>query len=169
MLVESLVSRCFATTQSESSRLTSAKGVIPALSAPKLYIDVVMLRVTLGFLDSILGEGDGRSIKVLTQGDVSQREDRGSNVGVGCDEVHILSLWHAGAANQEGHVDVFLNGASLSWLQTMLSNVETIVRREDDVGVVEDTGLIKTLNDGVDHFINGLQCLETAAVVVVTV
>lgn len=88
---------------------------------------------------------------------------------MGCDKVYSLALWHAGAADQEGHVDVFFNSASLSWLKTMLSNVETIVRREDDIGIVEDAGLVETLDDGVDHLINGLQCLETAAIVVVAV
>lgn len=58
------------------------------------------------------------------------------------DKVDRLSLGHAGAADKEWYVDVFLDSARLSRHETVLPDVETVVGREDNVGVVKNTGLI---------------------------
>jgi hypothetical protein len=79
------------------------------------------------------------------------------------DELRSEILGHTGPSDDKWDVDVLLETAFLAWLQPMLSDVVSVVRRVEDVSIVQDTIGLETGEDAIDQLINSLEGSQTVA------
>ena len=70
-----------------------------------------------------------------------------------------------GAAHRQGHPNVLLVGGRLAHEQPVLAHVEAVVRRVDDVGVVQPAGGIERLDHGGDQIVDRAQGPQPLAIV----
>lgn len=77
---------------------------------------------------------------------------------MGCDYAGSVICPYSWTSDNQGNVDVLFVAARLSWLKTMLTDVETIVAAVDYVSIVYDTMGFEPLEEAVDQFIDCLQC-----------
>lgn len=134
--------------------------------APKLDSNVLSPG-SFRALEAFFGQRNWLAVEACPKRCVSQTQKCGCEVGMGSDDLADLALWHSGAADQQRDVGVFQQAALFSRIQTVLADVEPIVRGVKDVGVVQDVILLQLLDHAVDELINGLQRTKTLAVVVV--
>lgn len=64
-------------------------------------------------------------------------------------------------------VDVFLEPTTFPWWKPMLVDMKSTITCVEDVGVVQNTVLFKSLDDVLDDRIDCLQCSEALAVQVI--
>ena len=116
-----------------------------------------------------IGEWDGGAVEVdrhmLFR--ASERNDGRRQIGVGGDEIDADACGDAGSADDEGHIDVFFVGAALAGRQSVLADVEAVVRGIEDVGVIQEVVGREESDGAVDHVVDCLQGLEAEAVVLV--
>lgn len=118
-------------------------------------------------------QGDGGPIEfvLLHFGllDTREFEKCRSNVDVRSDHVGDVASWNPWSPHDQRDVDVFLEGALLSRLSSVLTDGVAIISGEEDVSLLEDAGGFQTANHAVDHFVNSLQSSETVAIPFVVV
>ena len=95
------------------------------------------------------------------------RLERGCEVGVAGQLGHVRARPHARPANQQGDVDVGLVRRLLPRRHAVLAEVEAVVRREHDVGVVELLGGPQRAHETRHAPVDGLQRPDAHAVEVV--
>lgn len=103
--------------------------------APILDVDVLMPRM-LCLLELWLGQWDRRSVQIMWEGCACQREEGWCQICMGSHNFADLPLRNSRATYNQWDVDVFLESALFSWLQSMLTYVITIVTGIEDVGFI---------------------------------
>ena len=135
--------------------------------APGLNIDVLLSVlwmgdgcITMSFGVVLRGvrseERHGDTIEVSSQLSASQMEECWCEVGVARYHVFRKAHWDAWAPDHHGDVDVFFEGALLSWLEAVLADVVAVVGGVEDVRVVEQVVSFQPRDNAVDHLIDGL-------------
>lgn len=136
--------------------------------SPVLDIDMFVFRRVSGL--RFRCHGHGNPVKVFVEGDTGELEQGRDDVGVGGGEGDLGAGSDAGTADGEGNVDVFFDVARLAGGEAVVADVVAVVAGVDDVGVCEDVWVgFEGCDDVVDDFVDGLEGLEAAAVVVVCV
>ena len=142
-------------------------------SSPELDVHVLALAGLVGALSLLgrLGHGHGHAVKVVLQWDAREVEQGWHDVGVRRGQLPVLARGDAWAPDHEGHVDVFLDGARLAGGQSVLPDVEPIVRRVDQVRVGQHLGgrRAQPRYNAVHQLVHRLQRLDAPPVVVVVV
>lgn len=80
------------------------------------------------------------------------------------DGIGYESFGHARTAHNERNVNVFLETAFLSGLETMLTDVITVVARVENVSVVNDASLVEARNYTLNDIVDCLQSAETVSI-----
>lgn len=83
-------------------------------------------------------------IKVVSKRDTGQLEECRRDINMGCDRILHLAFWDSRAADVEWNPDIFVESCRLPRRQPMLTDMEPIVGRIEDVGVIELTTLFQT-------------------------
>jgi hypothetical protein len=136
---------------------------LPHCEAPILYVH--MLVTMLGSIfDTNFGQWDCFSIEVSPNWCARQLENGRGKIGMGGNDISLLSLGHAGSPNDERDVDVLFETALFAWLKSMLANVISIVAREDEVCVFQNPVLLQARDYFVDNLIHTLEDAESISV-----
>lgn len=145
--------------------LTSHTKVTFKISlSPKLYYHMVMTCPTGGRCGR-----DGRAIKVFAQRDASKLKDGRSQVDMCCYGILFVTGGNTRTSNEQRHLDIFFISASFSRRQSVLANVEAIVRCVDNVCVVTLTTLLETPDKRIHQLVNCLKNAQTGPIKVVIV
>lgn len=67
-------------------------------------------------------------------------------------------------SDDEWYMDVFLEPTDFPRLKSMLANMEAIVARIEDVGIVEEIVLREATEKLVDHFVHRLKCPQAVSI-----
>lgn len=122
---------------------------------------MVPLLVVLLLLDSLGINWDRLSVEIVAQLDTCEFEKGRRNIGMCSYYVYRLALRYVRPADIERHIDILLEGARLSGLESVLPNVEAIVGSKDDIRVVEKIVLLQASYNLIYKLIDSLQRLET--------
>ena len=115
-------------------------------------------------------ERQRRCVKVLVRGVETCKLDNGrSHVRVRGGGTLLGSCLDAGTADNHGHLDVRLEAAHLARVEAVLTDVEAIVRGIEYVRIIQNTSLIKLVNDSAHHFVYSSKCSHTLLLVEVIV
>jgi len=90
---------------------------------------------------------DWLAIEVVALFDSREFEQRRNDVGVRGDYLNCLTFGYIRAADIEWNIDVFFEGACFAGLEPMLSDMVTIVGREDDVSVIQEVVFFQAIDD----------------------
>ena len=127
----------------------------------------------LGVLEALTGgrrvERNGGAVEVAWELGAGHLQNGGCEIRVGGGDGDGSVLLDARPADDERHVDVFFVGAVLAGEHAVLADVEAVVGRVDDVGIVEEIVGCEVGNGVVDDLVDGLQRAQAVAVVFIAV
>src|SRR5258708_1583515 len=93
----------------------------------------------------------------------SEFSDRGRQIYVADQFIPCRTRRHARTADVEWHANIFLIRGQLAGVQAVLSKMKSVVRSEEDVGVVELSGGFQSVDDVLDEVLHGKHGLKTLA------
>jgi hypothetical protein len=102
------------------------KLALPERKTPVFHVDMLMPFFLRGKKASLMNR-DSRSIEIRSSLCADQTEKGGSQISVGGDELSLGTFCDTRATDDERDVDVFLEATFLSWLETVLANVISVV------------------------------------------
>ena len=133
-------------------------------SAPELDSNMLM-----GDRSRLSLDGQWRAVEIVAQRQTGQFKERWNQVDVRRDAILSLSLGNARAANKKRDSDVFFETSGFARGHTVLTDMESVVRSVDDVGVVDLATFFKTRYQFFDQFVNSLQGTQSLAIVMILV
>lgn len=95
-------------------------------------------------------------IEIIPQLNAREVKDRGHDIRMRSHEINNSSSLDPGAADVKGDINIFLEGAGFARLHPVLADVEPVVGRVDDVGVVEQVLFVEVSDDVLDELVDGL-------------
>lgn len=88
---------------------------------------------------------------------------------MGSDRTLNMPLCHARPTNKKGNADILLKSTGLSRRETVLADMEPVVRSEDDVSIVNLATIFQTSHKRLHKFIDTLQRAQARTVKVIVV
>lgn len=131
--------------------------------APKLHGDMLVLSSTR------TRDCHWCPVKVLAKRDARKIKERRDQVNMRADAVHRLALRDSRAADEKRNTNIFVVAGRLAGPETVLTNMEPVVGREDHVGIVDGAALLQAINELVNHLVDALQRAQTLPVEVVLI
>lgn len=113
--------------------------------------------------------GNRSSIEIRAWRDPRQVEDGGSQIDVSRYRILHIAFRDSGATNEQGDSDVLFKTACLARWESVLADVEPVVRGIYNVGVIQLVAFFQTLNEVIHQLVDSLQGTQARSVEVVVV
>lgn len=85
------------------------------------------------------------------------------------DRILHVALRNTRTTNEQGHPNILFEPTGLARRQTVLTNMETIIRSINDVRIIHLTALLQTRHQRLHQLINALQSAQTRAVEMIVI
>ena len=142
----------------------TAEGTFQDRRAPVFHRDMFM---SLSIKFRIYRNSN--AIEILPGRNTGQMEECRRQIHVGSYRILNMTLRNTRSADEKRNSDILLKPTSFPGRQTMLTDMESIVRSVDNVSIIQLTTVLKPGNKRLNELINALQGTQSRAIKVIIV